>query len=1304
MAELPSNNKIPQKFADQELHSSISNIDAAFSGIASGLIKIPEGFISFGAELIDLGFDTNTALEVEKIFDTINPFEERANEKAIGKITEAITQVASVGTIGWKLATKAFDKALKAKKIGKHVNLKNPNLRKAASKADSLNKAAKAKRFAAGVVGGAVGETFVADVEDIGTFGDMFEHGPTQLETDEIEDPSEDAFRKLMNRAKFGAESLFITPFVYGVGTSIKAAATRGKQLAYSNSKLEKFFDKVFGALRARGYKPQDVFEAKMTENARKMMDVNRAMELVKRIDKSVDKMFPATRGIFDKSTRQQKEQFFKDLDDLMFTGNIAERELNPEVLARVSKMMKNKELPKADRDQIIFSIQNARKEMTKLIDIVEEFPGAISPKDIQNFRSIIGNRYKDYLGNTYKIFENKSSIPFANYRPTDEAIDKVADIFTRYAAKNNNPITRQEALFMVDEVLKDARTLNPKTQLPFFKYTNLTQGATDDKTLKSFAQTVNKGTAKKPDIQTIGTGSKAFRELFGEIKDARYSIYDGMTKLSNLARKNQFIEDLVTKNDELIAAGKQGYFHTDRVKAMRALPNNEIVPLDKYLAPMFKDGILVNRLKGMYTTKDIAEGIANAQNVSSFFRGERLGATPAEKGITWMYRNLILYPKAGSQIAKTVLSPVTHFRNFFSAGAFAGANGIFFTDPRILGSAFKKAFGEIQVGVRPEKAMEQYRELLELGVVNSNVRIGDLKSLLRDVKFGEGLSTDNMLRPMMSKLGKIGQKFQDFYVAEDDFWKITNYAVEMDRLGKAYAKAGIKKTPRQLKEEAADVVRNTVPNYAYVSDTVRALRVLPVGNFMSFPSEIMRTGTNIVRRGLNEIKDPKTGKINPITSTNPLKGIGMKRLLGMTATVGGIPAATVAGFQALHNVDDEELAAIKRFVPHWSKNSTILPVRDDETGELKFIDFSHGNAYDTLIRPYQTLINNVQEGIEDEEVLLKGFVEGVIEALGELTEPFISESIFTEALADVAPIIGRDGRTAEGKVLYTEETPLGDKLDIITKHLLKTLVPLSAPQFERLGTAITGKPSQKTGEFYEIGDEVAGFGGFRVVKLNPLKSMGFKITNYQTGLKNARREFTGGETGQLLKGGPRTANEVIRQFIVANRGSFNVQKRMYGDINAAKTLGVNSRDLFLQFDKRGLGKRPTGMLFTGKFKPYFPSENIMRKFEEISREIGEPNPFQEALPTLRRIMKQLNRISLDGEFYIRPEDWIEEKSMFQLGGDQSQLKTPDVNPALMTQVMPSQNVMETGLTPTEQALLSNEEKAIRLRQRGMTT
>ena len=42
-------------------------------------------------------------------------------------------------------------------------------------------------------------------------------------------------------------------------------------------------------------------------------------------------------------------------------------------------------------------------------------------------------------------------------------------------------------------------------------------------------------------------------------------------------------------------------------------------------------------------------------------------------------YKMAILLPKAGSQVAKTILSPVTHMRNFISAGAFAGANGVFF-------------------------------------------------------------------------------------------------------------------------------------------------------------------------------------------------------------------------------------------------------------------------------------------------------------------------------------------------------------------------------------------------------------------------------------------------------------------------------------------------------------------------------------------------------------------------------------------------------------------------------------------------
>ena len=51
----------------------------------------------------------------------------------------------------------------------------------------------------------------------------------------------------------------------------------------------------------------------------------------------------------------------------------------------------------------------------------------------------------------------------------------------------------------------------------------------------------------------------------------------------------------------------------------------------------------------------------------------------------------------------------------------------------------------------------------------------------------------------MLSKLKKIPEYLQGKYVAEDDFWKITNYLVELQRRQDAYTKAGIKKSVDEL-------------------------------------------------------------------------------------------------------------------------------------------------------------------------------------------------------------------------------------------------------------------------------------------------------------------------------------------------------------------------------------------------------------------------------------------------------------------------------------------------------------------------
>ena len=158
--------------------------------------------------------------------------------------------------------------------------------------------------------------------------------------------------------------------------------------------------------------------------------------------------------------------------------------------------------------------------------------------------------------------------------------------------------------------------------------------------------------------------------------------------------------------------------------------------------------------------------------------------------------------------------------------------------------------------------------------------------------------------------------------------------------------------------------------------------------------------------------------------------------------------------FKTIYDYTDDELEALKRFLPDWSKNSTILPMKDEE-GNLKYIDFSHGFAYDTVTRPVQTVLNMVAQGETDEKTLMEGFMKGLATSTSELGAPFISESIWTEALADV---MVRGGKSREGFEIYDwENDTKGDVAEKIFIHLLKSQMPGSIIHLGRIDYAITG-------------------------------------------------------------------------------------------------------------------------------------------------------------------------------------------------------------------------------------------------------
>jgi len=766
---------------------------AGAAGIASGIFKVPEGIFSLAAELIDLGLDTNTAGKVEQFFDTINPFDELAQKHGAGRLTEALVSIGVPSTYGFKLGSKLAKKALDARKAGTSFRVGSKNAVKQAMKADALNKRAGAIRFGAGVAGGAAAEVMVADVEEIGSFGDMFETAPTQLDRLNSEG-REDATRKLMNRFKFASEGLLITPFVGAAAKGGKALATRGKDLAYSNSKFDRVVNKIAQSVTPKGKLTEGLFESQKVMERMKASDINRATEIVRNLTKAVDKSFPEMQKVLDKLGPKEKKEFYKKLNTLLFDGDVSEGLLDPRKVDDAMNEMKALGVTGETSGKIINSLQDARAKFSELV-------GLTQGKNKNELTDILKDRISKMVGNTYKVFEDKPIMGLFNkYKPTEESMANAIHFFRTQIAKQdknrkipydpNGMQYFQEARQIVNNLMDKATKVGKAEQLPNLEFVSRTLA---DAPGGKFVKEVMEKTGQPP---------KVIRELFGEIKDPRLSIFNAVTNLSALGRQTKFLDEVYETNRKLQANGERGAFWETKEAAEAA--TNGVVPIVKVSDELSGLGKvagedIVNPLLPLYTTQDIADGLLLANNLkdtwlTSFAKG-REGASVAEQGASWLYRNLLLIPKGASQLAKTVLSVPTHIRNFMSAGAFAGANGVLFTNPKDLANAFKEGarISGVFKGARNADFEKAYREMVELGIVNQQIQVGDMKNLFKTAGFGDNVgNVDAVLNPMMSRIKAIPQWLQGKYVAEDDFWKITNHFVEMSRRRKAYAKEGI--------------------------------------------------------------------------------------------------------------------------------------------------------------------------------------------------------------------------------------------------------------------------------------------------------------------------------------------------------------------------------------------------------------------------------------------------------------------------------------------------------------------------------
>ena len=592
--------------------------------------------------------------------------------------------------------------------------------------------------------------------------------------------------------------------------------------------------------------------------------------------------------------------------------------------LRRLTTLMKESGIDDKTIKQLEDSVINMRLGIDNLSGVLMQ-GGKLTDDQFKTFSNEIGS----YINYRFRAFDKLPLLQ--KYKVTNQIQTKAfnllkADKLKSYALDKTNyfesgpnkgqliPLTKEAEKTLDAKVNKEindfiqAKALDVEDVLdPKFK--NGVQSVTEKAATKAETEAVS----LSPDILTQRIAEPWQRELLGVVKDPTYTFHATTSRQASLAFGLKYMDDL----NKAFSSGpnKKIFTQDEMIKEFgenfeQNLDPNKFKKVEIETRPELSG---MSPLEGKYIRAPEYDAMFDV--TSNWLNNTRVGL---------MYRYMLLAPKGATQVAKTILSPFTHVRNFLSATAFAAANGAILpslTDiqtlaPKalggkgVLGDAYKLTAGRV-FGTLPEEQARNFARYQRLGIVGTQVEAGEIARLTRDIAGGaSGAKALQKLEKLPSGVKKVFGKLQESYIAEDDFWKITTFELERNRHSSILTKLGITKdnykavldetSPRGnyfrkkiarkeiadesfegfLDELSANIVRNQVPNYEFIGRTAKALRQSPFGNFIAFPLEIMRTGNNIMTQSIDEI-----------TSGIPeLKALGLRRLLAFGTTVGGIP------------------------------------------------------------------------------------------------------------------------------------------------------------------------------------------------------------------------------------------------------------------------------------------------------------------------------------------------------------------------------------------------------------------------------
>ena len=432
------------------------------------------------------------------------------------------------------------------------------------------------------------------------------------------------------------------------------------------------------------------------------------------------------------------------------------------------------------------------------------------------------------------------------------------------------------------------------------------------------------------------------------------------------------------------------------------------------------------------------------------------------------------------------------------------------------------------------------------------------------------------------------------------------------------------------IKERAAQIVRDTVPNYnKAASKLVTTLRRSPFGNFVVFPMEIYRTSFNIIRQAADEMS----------SGIESIQKRGRQRMLSFIGTTMGIGAGIQELAYQLTCVSREEMDAYQRVAAApWERGAVLVPLGRDKDGKITYFNFSTSNPYDTMNRAARRFMREFDTSEKNKDSVNKAMFNTFRGAITEFIEPFLSEAMVTEAMVDVLI----RGRTKTGARIYEpgDVDTVGEKISKSIAHVFNVVLPNISPvELEKVGLPGFGgfevkpkkiiratlgnvipdiiSPEDKLGREYSPARVLASIVGVSPLEIDPKKIFEFKSFQMANNQRGAKKTFT-----RVVDDANVNSQQLLEKFVEANGKKLRLDKQSFRIIQDFKKLGLSERDIRKIFKQENIGGLKS--VLRGRFEPFKISKDNIQNLRR--------NDKLNILPraAINEVRKKLRNLSLN--------------------------------------------------------------------------